>query len=158
VQELPKEDVTEEEKDKAYAALMAPDESLFLPKPSEPAERLPAPIRDRLGGSGLELVNAEVPEWKLVLAKLEETGGLGGLDTGAVNGLLSCIELAQRVELTPRIFEMMEAAKIEPDTLTYDLAMVAQAGMRNPIKVKQLFKRMKKSTSGQPPPPPLMPH
>jgi len=126
---------------------MAPAESLFLPKPVGPAERLPAPIRERLGGTGLKLVNTEVPEWKLVFTKLEETGGLEGMDTGAVNGFLSCIDLAQRVELTPGVFKMMKEANIEPNTLTYDLAMVAHAGMRNPAKVKQLFKQMKKRTS-----------
>jgi hypothetical protein len=132
-------------KDQAYAALMAPQQLLaaFLPQPKTIAEQLPRSVVERLG-DGMHLVESTTPQWGAVLMQLELNGGLEGLKTGAINGLLTCIDLPQRALSSAKVFEMMEQANITPNTLTYDLIMLAHAAVGNSAEVKELFSRLKK--------------
>jgi hypothetical protein len=137
--------VSEHMQDQAYAALMAPlPEAAFLPKPVELEQRLPELIRNRLG-MGLKLVQSNEPQWRAVLTQLEVNGGLKGFAASHVNALLSCMDILQRAEVTPKIMEMIQDASVKPNTFTYDLVMMANAGVGNSAQVKALFQEMRES-------------
>lgn len=123
---------------------MAPPEATapFLPAPLTVLDRLPAPIVARLGES-TALVTQKKPKWDLVLSELDKNGGLEGMDSWEVNKLIYYIEVNQRAALSERIIGMMGVAGVLPDTLTFDLLMLAHAAIEQPGEVKKLFGDMK---------------
>ncbi|KAA8899242.1 hypothetical protein FN846DRAFT_960656 [Sphaerosporella brunnea] len=141
---IPKEDVTEEEKDLAYAALMAPPQrdAIFLPKPepTEVVQSLPPIVQERLGG--LELVAVQKPRWDVVLTQLLDNGGLAEMTTPEVNKLITCMDLEHRAHLSSSVLDMMKEGGVKPNTLTYDLFMLAHAEVGNNSQVKTLFGEM----------------
>ena len=147
LQEIPALEITDEMQDQAYHALMAPSapEALFLPHPQELEDKLPASIRRRLG-SGLALIDPKVPQWDIILERLEEAGGLEGMGHYEVNGLLMCMGAAQCAKQADRIREMMDAAGIEPNIFAMDMLMLAHASVGNSAKVKALFQECASST------------
>ncbi|RPA98947.1 hypothetical protein L873DRAFT_1768811 [Choiromyces venosus 120613-1] len=142
---LPDLELTEEMQDQAYAALMTPGPkpAAFLPLPKAVSEMLSAPIIERLG-SAASLVDTSTPLWSAVIGQLEFNGGFQGMDVGDVNCLLLSMDLKSRVNNTLKLQEMMEKAKLEPDTFTYDLLMMAHAQLKRSEEVKILFENLKK--------------
>jgi len=138
--------MTEEMQDQAYAALMTPGSktAAFLPQPKTVSEMLPAPIIERLG-SATALVDTSTPLWGAIIGELGSNGGFQGMEIMDVNCLLMSMDLESRVESTSKLQEMMEKAKLEPDTFTYDLLMMAHAQLKRPVEVKILFQDLKKS-------------
>lgn len=134
-------------KDRAYAALMAPpmEDSinlLQLPGPRTILQRLPKEITSRLGTS-TALVTGARPQWEPVLSVIEEKGGFSDMSVGSVNSLLRYMDLEQRADLVPRVWRMMAVAEIEPDSLTYDLAMMAYSQEQHRAEsVEALFGEM----------------
>lgn len=111
----------------------------FLPKPKKMADRLPAPIRERLG-EGMALIMAkEQPEWESVLVQLESKSGFVGMEVRDVHRLLTCMDVPQRATVSAKVLEMMGKAKLKPETLTYDLFMMAHAVIGHSAGVKALF-------------------
>ncbi|KAF8543038.1 hypothetical protein BDD12DRAFT_802382 [Trichophaea hybrida] len=134
-----KGDVTEEMKDQAYHALMAPPPgALFLPHVKQVAERLSVAVRERLG-TNLALVNTAEPQWNAVLTLLEQNGGFEGMGKGDIVGLLICMDVPQRAELSTKVLEMMESVGLEPNVWIYDLILASQAAVGNTTYVKTLF-------------------
>lgn len=81
--------------------------------------------------------------WDLVLSELDNKGGLTGMDSWEVNNLIYCISIDQRANLSGRLLRMMSVAGVPPDTLTFDLLMLAHAAVVNPEEVKRLFGEMR---------------
>lgn len=123
---------------------MAPPEATpsFLPVPTTIIDHLPATVVTRLGDSSA-LVAVRTPTWDLVLSELDNKGGLTGMDSWEVNNLIYCISIDQRATLSERLLRMMSAAGVLPDTLTFDLLMLAHAAVVNPEEVKRLFGEMR---------------
>jgi len=138
--------MTEEMQDQAYAALMTPKSktAAFLPQPKTVSEMLPAPVIERLGGAAA-FVDTSTPLWSAIIGQLRSNGGFRGMDIMDVNCLLMSMDLKSRVESTSELQEMMERAKLEPDTFTYDLLMMAHAQLERPEEVKILFQDLKES-------------
>ncbi|KAG0642828.1 hypothetical protein HOY80DRAFT_1101826 [Tuber brumale] len=147
---LPDLEMTEELQDQAYEALMTPGSktAVFLPQPETVSEILPAPIIERLG-SAAALVDTPTPLWGAVIGQLIFNGGFQGMKVVDVNCLLMSMDLKSRVANSLKLQEMMEKAKLEPDTFTYDLLMMAHAQFGRPEEVKILFESLKKK--GVPP-------
>ncbi|KAG0128435.1 hypothetical protein HOY82DRAFT_541275 [Tuber indicum] len=143
---LPDLEMTEELQDQAYEALMTPGSktAVFLPQPETVSKMLPASIIERLG-SAAALVDTSTPLWGAVIGQLEFNGGFQGMEVVDVNCLLVSMDLESRVENSLKLQEMMEKARLEPDTLTYDLLMMAHAQLKCPEEVKTLFESLKKS-------------
>lgn len=123
---------------------MAPPEATpsFLPAPTTIIDQLPAPVVARLGDSSA-LVVMKTPAWDMVLSELDKKGGLTGMDSWEVNNLIYCISVDQRAALSERLLRMMSVAGVLPDTLTFDLLMLAHAAVVNPEEVKRLFGEMR---------------
>ncbi|TGZ80115.1 hypothetical protein EX30DRAFT_396452 [Ascodesmis nigricans] len=124
---LPQGEITEEMKDKAYAALMTQSTDiniLHLSSPRSLIQRLPPLIVERLQGS-TDLVLQKSPQWEPVLTAIEHHGGFRGLNVGTVNWLIRCIDPGSLTQIMPRIWDMLNNASITPDALTYDLALLA---------------------------------
>lgn len=123
---------------------MAPPEATpsFLPAPTTIIDQLPAPVVARLGDSSA-LVVMKTPAWDMVLSELDKKGGLTGMDSWEVNNLIYCISVDQRAALSERLLKMMSVAGVLPDTLTFDLLMLAHAAVVNPEEVKRLFGEMR---------------
>lgn len=123
---------------------MAPPEATpsFLPAPTSILDRLPAPVVARLGDSSA-LVTQKTPKWGLVLSELDKHGGFSGMDSWEVNNLVYCMAVNQRAALSERLLRMMSVAGVLPNTLTFDLLMLAQAEVKNPEEVKRLFGNMR---------------
>lgn len=124
---------------------MAPPEATpsFLPAPTTIVDQLPTPVVARLGDSSA-LVAMKTPAWDMVLSELDKKGGLTGMDSWEVNNLIYCISVDQRAALSERLLKMMSVAGVLPDTLTFDLLMLAHAAVVNPEEVKRLFGEMRK--------------
>lgn len=133
---------------------MAPPEATpsFLPAPTTIIDRLPVPVVARLGASSA-LVTQKTPKWGLVLSELDKHGGFSGMDSWEVNNLVYCMAVDQRAALSERLLRMMSVAGVLPDTLTFDLLMLAQAEVKNPEEVKSLFGDMREREKPTPPPP-----
>ncbi|PWW74959.1 hypothetical protein C7212DRAFT_345866 [Tuber magnatum] len=116
----------------------------FLPQPETVSEMLSAPIIERLG-SAAALVDTSTPAWGAVIGHLEFNGGFRGMEIVDVNCLLVSMDSQSRVQNTFKLQEMMEKAKLEPDTLTYDLLMMAHAQLKRPEEVEVLFRDLKRS-------------
>jgi len=138
--------MTEEMQDKAYAALMTPGSktAAFLPQPKTVSKMLPAPVLERLGGAAA-LVDTSAPLWGAVIGQLRLNGGFQGMEIVDVNCLLMSMDLKSRAERTSELQDMMQRAKLEPDTFTYDLLMMAHAHLKHPEEVKILFQDLKRS-------------
>lgn len=123
---------------------MAPPEATpsFLPAPTTVIDRLPATVVTRLGDSS-SLVAVRTPTWDLVLSELDNKGGLTGMNSWEVNNLIYCISVDQRATLSEKLLRMMSVAGVLPDTLTFDLLMLAHAAVVNPEEVKRLFGDMR---------------
>lgn len=132
---------------------MAPPEATpsFLPAPTTIIDRLPAPVVARLGASST-LVTQKTPKWGLVLSELDKHSGFSGMDSWEVNNLIYCMAVDQRAALSERLLRMMGAAGVLPDTLTFDLLMLAQAEVKNPEEVKRLFGDMRERERPAPSP------
>lgn len=89
------------------------------------------------------LVAQKREEWSLLLVELEQNGGLQSMTTSEVNKLVSLITVGQRAGLSTKLLGMMKDCEVAPNTLTYDLMMLAHAAVGNPEEVKALFSDMK---------------
>lgn len=125
---------------------MAPPEATpaFLPAPATILDRLPASVVARLGES-TAVVTQKSPEWSAVLSELDKNGGFVGMGSWEVNSLAYHIAVEQRAALSKQLLGMMRAADIPPDTLTFDLLMLAHAAVEEPEEVKKLFEDLKES-------------
>lgn len=123
---------------------MAPPEDTpsFLPAPTTIINQLPTLVVARLGDSHT-LVTEKTPEWRLVLSALNKNGGLVAMESWEVNNLIFCMGVDQRAALSGELFRMMSVARVSPDTLTFDLLMLAHAAVKNPEEVKRLFGEMR---------------
>jgi hypothetical protein len=128
---------------------MAPSkqDAIFLPKPEpdELASRLPVVVQERLGG--MELVMAQKPQWDVVLTQLRENEGFRDMTAPEVNQLITCMDLKNRAHLSSTVLDMMNLGDVKPNTLTFDLLMLAHAEVGNQKEVKALFDQVKQSMS-----------
>lgn len=123
---------------------MAPPEATpsFLPAPTTMINRLPDLVVARLEDVNA-LVTRKTPEWDVVLSGLDKNGGFVGMNSWEVNNLIHCVAVNQRAALSEKLLGMMSAAGVLPDTLTFDLLMLAHAEVKNPEEVKRLFRDMR---------------
>jgi CO dehydrogenase/acetyl-CoA synthase alpha subunit len=121
--------------------------AIFLPQPEpdELASRLPVVVQERLGGT--ELVTARKPQWDLVLTQLKENEGFRDMTAPEVNQLITCMDLEKRAQLSSTVLDMMKLGDVKPNTLTFDLLMMAHAEVGNQREVKSLFDQVKQSMS-----------
>ncbi|KAH8151630.1 uncharacterized protein LAJ45_04252 [Morchella importuna] len=147
-QELPDVKVTDDLTDRAYRALMAPPQvaANFLPEPETPLDHLPAPALARIDVTTRLMVMQGRQElnWDTMLAEIELNGGLENMNTSEVNKMVSLVNVDQRAALSSKLLGMMESSDVQPNTLTFDLMMLAHAAVGNPTEVKTLFEDMKK--------------
>lgn len=131
--------------DEAYAALMAPtsEADMFLPKPTMLLDEISDRVRTRLGGvHALQLLEVTEPDWGAILSALDSGKGLKGLQASDVNSVIRCMDYESRANLQTRVFEAMNAVKMEPNSYTYDMFMLAHNKVKNPDEVRRLFEEM----------------
>lgn len=126
---------------------MAPPQAAanFLPEPETPLDHLPAPALARIEVATKLMVMQGRQElnWDTMLAEIELNGSLENMNTSEVNKMVSLVNVDQRAALSSKLLAMMESSDVQPNTLTFDLMMLAHAAVGNPTEVKALFKDMK---------------
>lgn len=117
---------------------------MFLPTPTKLLDGISERVRIRLGDVyALALLEVAEPNWAAVLSALDSVNGLQELMTSDMNSVIRSMDYASRVNLQTRIFEAMNAVKMEPTSYTYDMFMLAHNKVKSYTEVRRLFEEMK---------------
>src|SRR5690554_4979410 len=117
---------------------------MFFPTPTRVRDEVSERVRIKLGDVyALSLLEVTDPNWGAVLSALDSVKGLQELTTSDINSIIRCMDYESRVNLQTRIFEAMNAVKMDPSSYTYDMFMLAHNKVKGHEEVRRLFEEMK---------------